>query len=145
MNAKMLELAEWSIETAKAAGAQACRAGIDNNRSVSIGYRERKPETIKETTDELASWVEKASKAAPAGSDVGFNALKSTVAATTAAFDQFQKASKQVASLADAQPGDDAFDIDLVLARRPPFGIDGPRSPFGRRPGPFGQPPPEAI
>ena len=30
------------------------------------------------------------------------NAFKSTIAATTAAFDQFQKASKQVASLADA-------------------------------------------
>jgi phasin family protein len=53
-------------------------------------------------TKGLASWVEKASKAAPAGSDVGFNALKSTVAATTAAFDQFQKATKQVVSFADA-------------------------------------------
>lgn len=53
-------------------------------------------------TKGFASWVEKASKAAPAGSDVGFNALKSTVAATTAAFDQFQKATKQVVSFADA-------------------------------------------
>jgi phasin family protein len=53
-------------------------------------------------TKGVASWVEKASKAAPAGSDVGFNALKSTVAATTAAFDQFQKATKQVVNLADA-------------------------------------------
>jgi len=50
----------------------------------------------------VASWVEKASKAAPAGTDAGFNALRSTVAATTAAFDQFQKASKQGANLADA-------------------------------------------
>ena len=32
----------------------------------------------------------------------GFNAFKSTVAATTAAFDQFQKATKQVVNLADA-------------------------------------------
>ena len=53
-------------------------------------------------TKGFASWVEKASKAAPAGSDAGFNALKSTVAATTAAFDQFQKATKQVVSFADA-------------------------------------------
>jgi phasin family protein len=53
-------------------------------------------------TKSLASWVEKASKDAPAGSDAGFNALKSTVAATTAAFDQFQKATKQVVSFADA-------------------------------------------
>ena len=50
----------------------------------------------------FASWVDKASKAAPAGSETGFNALRSTVAATTAAFDQFQKASKQVVNLADA-------------------------------------------
>jgi len=50
----------------------------------------------------VASWVEKASKAAPAGSDVAVNALKSTFAASTAAFDQFQKATKQVVELADA-------------------------------------------
>jgi phasin family protein len=53
-------------------------------------------------TKGLASWVEKASQSAPAGSEVAINAMKSTVAATTAAFDQFQKASKQVVSLADA-------------------------------------------
>ena len=50
----------------------------------------------------MAAWVDKASKSAPAGSDVAVNAFKSTIAATTAAFDQFQKASKQVVSLADA-------------------------------------------
>jgi phasin family protein len=50
----------------------------------------------------VAAWVDKASKSAPAGSDVAVNAFKSTMAATTAAFDQFQKASKQVVSLADA-------------------------------------------
>lgn len=53
-------------------------------------------------TKGIASWVEKASKAAPAGSDVAVNALKSTFAASTAAFDQFQKATKQVVNLADA-------------------------------------------
>jgi phasin family protein len=50
----------------------------------------------------VASWVDKAAKSAPAGSDVAVNAFKSTMAATTAAFDQFQKASKQVVSMADA-------------------------------------------
>jgi phasin family protein len=50
----------------------------------------------------MAAWVDKASKSAPAGSDVAMNALKSTIAATTAAFDQFQKATKQVTSMADA-------------------------------------------
>jgi len=46
--------------------------------------------------------MESATKAAPAGSDVAVNALKSTFAASTAAFDQFQRATKQVVNLADA-------------------------------------------
>ena len=50
----------------------------------------------------VASFVDKASKSAPAGSDVAVNAFKSTFAASTAAFDQFQKATKQVVNLADA-------------------------------------------
>ena len=53
-------------------------------------------------TKGVAAWVEKAAKHAPAGSDVAVTALKSTVAATTAAFDQFSKATKQVVSFADA-------------------------------------------
>lgn len=53
-------------------------------------------------TKGLAAWVDQAGANAPAGSDVAVNAFKSTVAATTAAFDQFQKATKQVVSLADA-------------------------------------------
>jgi phasin family protein len=53
-------------------------------------------------TKGVATFVEKASASAPAGSDVALNAFRSTIAASTAAFDQFQKATKQVASLADA-------------------------------------------
>ena len=53
-------------------------------------------------TKDTAAWVEKASKAAPAGSESAVNAFKSTFAASTAAFDQFQKATKQVVDLADA-------------------------------------------
>ncbi|MEO8485531.1 MAG: phasin family protein [Betaproteobacteria bacterium] len=53
-------------------------------------------------TKGVAAIVDKASKSAPAGSDVAVNAFKSTFAASTAAFDQFQKASKQVINLADA-------------------------------------------
>ena len=53
-------------------------------------------------TKGVASWMESATKAAPAGSDVAVNALKSTFAASTAAFDQFQKATRQVVNLADA-------------------------------------------
>ena len=50
----------------------------------------------------VTAWVEKATKNAPAGSDVAVTALKSTVAATTAAFDQLSKATKQVVDFADA-------------------------------------------
>lgn len=53
-------------------------------------------------TKGVAAIVDKATKSAPAGSDVAVNAFKSTFAASTAAFDQFQKASKQVINLADA-------------------------------------------
>lgn len=50
----------------------------------------------------VATFVDKASKSAPAGSETAVNAFKSGFAASTAAFDQFQKASKQVINLADA-------------------------------------------
>jgi len=50
----------------------------------------------------MAAWVEKASEGAPAGSDVAVTALKSTMAATSAAFDQLTKATKQAVSFADA-------------------------------------------
>ena len=53
-------------------------------------------------TKGMSTMVDRAAKAAPAGSDAAVNALKSTVAATNAAIDTFTKASKQVASFADA-------------------------------------------
>ena len=46
--------------------------------------------------------VDQATKASPAGSDVAVAAMKSSMAATTAAFDTFNKAARQVASYADA-------------------------------------------
>ena len=46
--------------------------------------------------------VEQAAKAAPAGSDVAVAAIKSQLAATTAAFDTFSKAARNLASYADA-------------------------------------------
>ncbi|MFZ3321247.1 MAG: phasin family protein [Usitatibacter sp.] len=46
--------------------------------------------------------VDQAAKSAPAGSDVAVAAIKSSLAATTAAFDTFSKAAKHAASLADA-------------------------------------------
>ncbi len=53
-------------------------------------------------TKNVAAFVDKASKSAPAGSDAAVNAFRSTFAASTAAFDQFQRATKQVVNLADA-------------------------------------------
>ena len=46
--------------------------------------------------------VEQAAKASPAGSDVAVAAIKSQLAATTAAFDTFTKAARNLASYADA-------------------------------------------
>ena len=48
MNKELFDLASWAVETAKAAGAAASRAEISRQRSVEIGYREKKPENIKE-------------------------------------------------------------------------------------------------
>ena len=65
-------------------------------------YSQFAEESLAAYTKGVAAWVDKASKSAPAGSDAAVNAFKSTFAASTAAFDQFQKATKQVVSLADA-------------------------------------------
>jgi len=46
--------------------------------------------------------VDKAAQSAPAGSDVAVAAIKSQLAAATAAFDSFTKASRHVASFTDA-------------------------------------------
>ena len=46
--------------------------------------------------------VEQASKASPAGGDIAVAAMKSSLAATTAAWDSFNKAAKNVASYTDA-------------------------------------------
>jgi phasin family protein len=66
------------------------------------GYSALAEEAFGMYTKGMAAWVDQASKSAPAGSDVAVNAFRSTMAATTAAFDQFQKASKQVVNMADA-------------------------------------------
>lgn len=46
--------------------------------------------------------VDQATRSAPAGSDVAVAAIKSQLAATTAAFDTFTKAARNMASYADA-------------------------------------------
>ena len=50
----------------------------------------------------VSETVEQAARSAPAGGDVAAAAIKSQLAATTAAVDSFTKAAKHVASFADA-------------------------------------------
>jgi phasin family protein len=50
----------------------------------------------------VSETVEQAAKSAPAGGDIAAAAIKSSLAATTAAFDSFTKAAKHVSSYADA-------------------------------------------
>ena len=50
MNKEMYDLVAWSIKTAKSAGADESRVGMNSRRFVNISYRERKPETIKEAS-----------------------------------------------------------------------------------------------
>ena len=50
----------------------------------------------------VAAGVDQAAKAAPGGSDVAVAAIKSQLAATTAAFDTLTKAAKNLSSFADA-------------------------------------------
>ncbi len=50
MNKEMYNLVAWSIKTAKSAGADECRVGMNSSRFVEISYRERKPENIKEAS-----------------------------------------------------------------------------------------------
>jgi phasin family protein len=50
----------------------------------------------------VAETVDQAARSAPAGSDVAVAAMKSSLAATTAAFDTFTKAARHVASFTDA-------------------------------------------
>ena len=50
----------------------------------------------------MAETVDQAAKGAPAGSDVAVTAMKSQLAAATAAFDTFTKAARSLASYTDA-------------------------------------------
>ncbi len=55
MKKELYDLAEWGIEAASAAGAAASRININAVRTVQIGYRERRPENIKETSTKSLS------------------------------------------------------------------------------------------
>jgi len=51
---------------------------------------------------QVATLLDQAAKSAPAGSDVAVAAVKSAIAAATSAFDNMNKAAKQVADIAEA-------------------------------------------
>ncbi|MEO6024700.1 MAG: phasin family protein [Burkholderiales bacterium] len=57
---------------------------------------------LAEISKNMTVALDKAVKSAPAGTDVAFAAFKSSMTATTAAIDSITKATKQVASFADA-------------------------------------------
>lgn len=50
MNQEMYDLAARAVKMATAAGANDCRARIQNERFVEVGYRQRQPENIKEAS-----------------------------------------------------------------------------------------------
>jgi phasin family protein len=101
------------VQELVAVRAQLTEAGVQNALGYSRGIYQIASEaqadfsafaekTWASYTKGIAAMVDKVAQNAPAGSDVAMTALKSTVAATTAAFDQLSKASKQVVSFADA-------------------------------------------
>ena len=98
MMALRAKFAETGVETATAY----TRSLYEISSQAQAQFTALAEEVWSTYTKDTAAWVEKASKSAPAGSDAAVNAFKSTFAASTAAFDQFQKATKQVVSLADA-------------------------------------------
>lgn len=48
MSKKMIDICEFVLKTAKAAGADDCRAGFNKSRYVEVRYREHKPENVSE-------------------------------------------------------------------------------------------------
>ena len=82
---------------------------MNYSRSVYEVASETQSELSRLAEDRMSSFqqavtntVEQAAKAAPAGSDVAVAAIRSSLAATTAAFDSFSKAAKHVSSFTDA-------------------------------------------
>jgi phasin family protein len=71
------------------------------SNAAQVQYSALVEERVSAFQKQVVEGIDKASKNAPAGTDVAFAALKSGVAASTAAFDTFNKAGKQVANFAD--------------------------------------------
>lgn len=67
-----------------------------------VEYSRLAEERMAKFQQAVAETVERAAKSAPAGGDVAAAAIKSQLAAATAAFDSFTKAARHAASFADA-------------------------------------------
>jgi phasin family protein len=66
------------------------------------GYTALVEDTVATYTKGATAWVDEASKSAPAGSEPAVAAFRQGLAASTAAFDRFNHASKQMANFVDA-------------------------------------------
>lgn len=55
MNNDMLDLCAWTIEEAKRVGVKESKVSVSRSRSVELRYRQRRPETVKEATEQSLS------------------------------------------------------------------------------------------
>jgi phasin family protein len=92
------KLAEASMESAMNFSRNVYEVASQTQQEITSLLEER----LSEFNKSVAGSVDKAAKNAPAGTDVAVAALKSTVAATSAAVDSMTKAAKQVAEFAEA-------------------------------------------
>jgi phasin family protein len=99
---QLLELRTKLAEVGVQSATGYSRTLYELSSEAQAGFSALAEETWKTYTRGVASWVERATQSAPAGSDVAVNAFKSTFAASTAAFDQMQKAAKQFVDFTDA-------------------------------------------
>ena len=99
---ELLELRTKLAEVGVQSASGYSRSLYELSSQAQAGFSALAQDAWKVYTQGVASFVERASQSAPAGSDVAVNALKSTFAASTAAFDQLSKATKQVVDFADA-------------------------------------------
>lgn len=73
----------------------------DISNAAQAKYSSLIEERVSAFQKQVVEGIDKAAKNAPAGTDVAFAALKSSMAASTAAFDTLSKAGKQVSTFAD--------------------------------------------
>jgi phasin family protein len=98
LNALRAKLAESSLEHAMGYSRTVYQLATNAQAMYSSLVEER----VASFQDSLVDGLDKVAKSAPAGSDIAVAAMKSNLAAATAAMDSFTKAAKQVASYADA-------------------------------------------